>query len=79
MVQLNGRKYGYIKVSSKEQNSARQKEALLKAGIEEGYIFIDKKSGKNFDRPEYQLVKRLLKKEDVLFIKELDRLGRNYR
>jgi len=79
MVQMNGRKYGYIRVSSREQNPARQKEALLKAGIEEGYIFIDKKSGKDFDRPEYQLVKRLLKKEDVLFIKELDRLGRNYR
>jgi len=76
---MNGRKYGYIRVSSREQNPARQKEALLKAGIEEGYIFIDKKSGKDFDRPEYQLVKRLLKKEDVLFIKELDRLGRNYR
>ena len=76
---MSGRKYGYIRVSSKEQNPARQKDALLKAGIEKGYIFIDKKSGKDFDRPEYHLVKRLLKEEDVLFIKELDRLGRNYR
>lgn len=76
---MSGRKYGYIRVSSNEQNLARQKDALLKAGIEEGYNFIDKKSGKDFDRPEYQLVKRLLKEEDVLFIKELDRLGRNYR
>ncbi|PUU88084.1 recombinase family protein [Halanaerobium sp.] len=76
---MSGRKYGYIRVSSKEQNPARQKDALLKAGIEEGYIFTDKMSGKDFDRPEYQLVKRLLKKDDVLFIKDLDRLGRNYR
>jgi DNA invertase Pin-like site-specific DNA recombinase len=76
---MSGRKYGYIRVSSKEQNPARQKDALLKAGIEEGYIFTDKMSGKDFDRPEYQLVKRLLKKDDILFIKDLDRLGRNYR
>jgi DNA invertase Pin-like site-specific DNA recombinase len=76
---MSGRKYGYIRVSSKEQNPARQKDALLKAGIEEGYIFTDKMSGKDFDRPEYQLVKRLLKKNDILFIKDLDRLGRNYR
>ncbi|SDD28378.1 recombinase family protein, partial [Halanaerobium congolense] len=47
---MSGRKYGYIRVSSKEQNPARQKDALLKAGIEKGYIFIDKKSGKDFDR-----------------------------
>ena len=73
------RKYGYIRVSSKEQNPARQKDALLKAGVEEDYIFTDKMSGKDFDRPEYQLIKRLLKVDDVLFIKDLDRLGRNYR
>jgi DNA invertase Pin-like site-specific DNA recombinase len=76
---MSGRKYGYIRVSSKEQNPARQKDALLKAGIEDGYIFTDRMSGKDFDRPEYQLVKRLLKKDDILFIKDLDRLGRNYR
>jgi len=76
---MSGRKYGYIRVSSKEQNPARQKDALLKAGIEEGYIFTDKMSGKDFDRPEYQLVKRLIKIDDILFIKDLDRLGRNYR
>ena len=62
-----------------EQNPARQKDALLKAGVEEDYIFTDKMSGKDFDRPEYQLIKRLLKEDDVLFIKDLDRLGRNYR
>ena len=76
---MSGRKYGYIRVSSKEQNPARQEDALLKAGVEKDYIFIDKMSGKNFDRPEYQLVKRLLKEDDVLFIKDLDRLGRNHR
>ena len=74
-----GRKYGYIRVSSKEQNPARQEDALLKAGVEKDYIFMDKMSGKDFDRPEYQLIKRLLKEDDVLFIKDLDRLGRNYR
>jgi len=76
---MSGRKYGYIRVSSKEQNPARQEDALLKAGVEKDYIFMDKMSGKDFDRPEYQLVKRLLKKDDVLFIKDLDRLGRNHR
>ena len=76
---MSGRKYGYIRVSSKEQNPARQEDALLNAGVEKDYIFMDKLSGKNFDRPEYQLVKRLLKEDDVLFIKDLDRLGRNHR
>jgi DNA invertase Pin-like site-specific DNA recombinase len=76
---MSGRKYGYIRVSSKEQNPARQEDALLKAGVEKDYIFTDKMSGKDFDRPEYQLIKRLLKEDDVLFIKDLDRLGRNYR
>ena len=76
---MSGRKYGYIRVSSKEQNPARQEDALLKAGVEKDYIFMDKLSGKNFDRPEYQLIKRLLKEDDVLFIKDLDRLGRNHR
>jgi DNA invertase Pin-like site-specific DNA recombinase len=76
---MSDRKYGYIRVSSMEQNPARQKDALLKAGVEEDYIFTDKMSGKDFDRPEYQLIKRLLKEDDVLFIKDLDRLGRNYR
>ncbi|MCC3145784.1 recombinase family protein [Halanaerobium sp. Z-7514] len=76
---MSGRKYGYIRVSSKEQNPARQEDALLKAGVVKDYIFMDKMSGKDFDRPEYQLVKRLLKEDDVLFIKDLDRLGRNHR
>lgn len=72
-------KYGYIRVSSKEQNLVHQEDAILKAGVEKGFIFTDKKSGKDFDRPNYQLVKRLLRKDDVLFIKDLDHLGRNYR
>lgn len=76
---MSVRKYGYVRVSSKEQNPTRQEEALLKAGVEKDYIFTDKMSGKDFDRPEYQLIKRLLKEDDVLFIKDLDRLGRNYR
>lgn len=71
------RDYGYIRVSSKEQNSGRQKQALLEQGIDEDLIFEDKMSGKNFDRPDYQLLKRVIRKGDTLYIKELDRLGRN--
>ncbi|EKU77408.1 recombinase family protein [Veillonella seminalis] len=70
-------KIGYIRVSTKEQNIDRQKEELLKYGVEERYLFIDRASGKNIDRPEYQLLKRALRENDELFIHELDRLGRN--
>lgn len=71
------RKYGYIRVSSKDQNEARQLLAMKEAGIDENLIFIDKKSGKDFKRPEYQLLKRILHKDDVLYVKSLDRFGRN--
>lgn len=67
-----------MRVSSREQNEDRQKLALLQMGIPEKQIYIDKMSGKNFERPQY---KRLLKKLDygsVLFVKSIDRLGRNY-
>lgn len=70
--------YGYIRVSSKEQNIDRQMSALLKEGIDEKHIFIDKQSGKDFDRPAYKRLLRKLKSEDILIIKSIDRLGRNY-
>lgn len=73
--------YGYVRVSSKEQNEARQMESLLKFGIKEDNIFIDKKSGKDFERENYQLLKQILKrtKNNLLIIKSIDRLGRNYK
>ncbi|WP_342426900.1 recombinase family protein [Paenibacillus sp. FSL L8-0158] len=71
------RHYGYIRVSTKDQNEARQLEAMQGLGIMERDYFIDKISGKNFDRPQYQALKSVLRKGDILFIKELDRLGRN--
>lgn len=71
--------YGYVRVSDKDQNEARQLEAMNKAGIDSKYIFIDKQSGKDFDRPQYQFIKKVLDKGDLLIIKSIDRLGRNYK
>ena len=70
--------YGYIRVSSKEQNIDRQMAALLKEGLNKKQIFIDKQSGKDFNRPAYKRLLKKLKTEDVLIIKSIDRLGRNY-
>ena len=69
--------YGYMRVSTKTQNLNRQEDALLEFGVEKDNIFADKESGKNFDREKYQEMKSILKRNDVLVIKELDRLGRN--
>ena len=73
--------YGYARVSSKDQNEDRQIEALKEYGVLEKDIFIDKKSGKDFDREQYQFLKRLLERTEnnVLVIKSIDRLGRNYK
>ncbi len=73
--------YGYARVSTKEQNTDRQVQALKEFGIEEENIFEDKKSGKDFNREEYQLLKKILKRttNNVLVIKSIDRLGRNYK
>ena len=73
-----GTKYGYIRVSSHDQNEDRQLIALRKLGIPDKNIFIDKQSGKDFDRPEYKRLIKKLKKDDLLYIKSIDRLGRNY-
>ncbi|OKL35339.1 recombinase family protein [Domibacillus mangrovi] len=71
------RKFGYIRVSSKDQNEGRQLEALREKGMDERDIFLDKQSGKDFNREQYQLLKRMLRKGDVLYIHSLDRFGRN--
>lgn len=70
--------YGYARVSTREQNLDRQIAALMEAGVAGHKIFADKQSGKDFARPQYQRLVRRLKRGDVLFVKELDRLGRDY-
>ena len=72
------RVFGYIRVSSRDQNEDRQLIALREAGIPNGNIFLDKQSGKDFDRPQYKKLLRKIKKDDLLYIKSIDRLGRNY-
>jgi len=71
------RKFFYARVSSKDQSLERQINAAKELGIDDEYIFIEKASGKDFKRPEYQLLKRIFRDGDVLYIKSLDRLGRN--
>lgn len=70
--------YGYIRVSSTDQNESRQKIALDNQGIAPENIFIDKQSGKDFNRPQYQAMLKKLKKGDLLCVQSIDRLGRNY-
>lgn len=70
--------YGYMRVSTKEQNEERQKIALINAGVPENMIYMDKLSGKDFERPQYQKLIKKLDKNSVLFVKSIDRLGRNY-
>lgn len=70
--------YGYVRVSSFEQNEARQFIELKKAGVREDKIFTDKLSGKDFNRPQYKRLVKRLKRGDVLYVLSIDRLGRNY-
>ena len=70
--------YGYVRVSSITQNIDRQMEEMHKWGLNDKYIYVDKQSGKDFERPNYQIMKKKLKKDDLLIIKSIDRLGRNY-
>ena len=71
--------YGYVRVSSQDQNEARQYLELLDMGIDKKYIYMDKLSGKDFNRPAYhKLVYKKLKQGDLLVVKSIDRLGRNY-
>ncbi|MBO6298320.1 MAG: recombinase family protein [Lachnospiraceae bacterium] len=71
-------KIGYCRVSSKDQNPDRQFEAMLRYGVEEENIYIDYLSGKDFNRPQYKKVLKRLHRGDVLVVKSIDRLGRNY-
>lgn len=70
--------YGYVRVSSQEQNEDRQLVAMAEAGVARGNIFIDKQSGKDFERPNYKKLIKRLRPGDTLIIKSIDRLGRNY-
>lgn len=71
--------FGYIRVSSLDQNIDRQLQEMFELGIDERDIYIDKQSGKNFDRPKYQALKTVLRDGDVVYIKSIDRFGRNSR
>ncbi len=70
--------YGYIRVSSSDQNENRQLLAMLEARVPESHMFIDKQSGKDFNRTNYKRLVKKLKPGDLLCIKSIDRLGRNY-
>ena len=70
--------YGYVRVSTKEQNEDRQMIAMREMGVPEKNIYMDKQSGKDFDRPQYRRLIRRMKRDDLLYIKSIDRLGRNY-
>ena len=70
--------YGYVRVSTRDQNEERQLIALQKLSVAKKNIFMDKQSGKDFDRPAYKRMVRRMKKDDLLYIKSIDRLGRNY-
>ena len=70
--------YGYVRVSSRDQNEDRQMIAMEEMHVSRDHIFLDKQSGKNFDRPQYLKLFRKLKKGDLLYIKSIDRLGRDY-
>jgi len=70
--------YGYIRVSATDQNENRQLDALHNLGIPNTHIYIDKQSGKDFNRPQYKALSNILAQGDLLYIKSIDRLGRNY-
>lgn len=73
-----GEIYGYVRVSSREQNESRQLAKMAELAIKESNIYIDKRSGADFERPRYKKLVRKLKQDDVLYIQSIDRLGRNY-
>ncbi|WML25662.1 recombinase family protein [Neobacillus sp. OS1-33] len=74
---MSNKTFAYLRVSSKDQNEARQLKEILDLGINERDIFIDKESGKDFNRPQYQALKQCLREGDLLYIKSIDRFGRN--
>ncbi len=75
---MTQRIYGYARVSSKQQNESRQIQALIEHGVDERFIMVDKESGKDFERPQYELLRNALRNGDILVIPSIDRLGRNY-
>ena len=75
---MDNRKFGYIRVSSKDQNEARQVSAMLDFGISQRDIYIDKQSGKDFNREQYQLMVNNIRTGDLVVFLSLDRMGRNY-
>ena len=75
---MNNNVYGYVRVSTKDQNEARQMVAMHEFGVDERNIFIEKQSGKDFNRPQYKRLLRKMKAGDTLVIKSIDRLGRDY-
>jgi DNA invertase Pin-like site-specific DNA recombinase len=77
-MQMQGNTYGYIRISSSDQNEERQQIALRAKAVPQSNIFMDKRSGKDFDRPQYNLLLKQLKPGDTLYILSIDRLGRNY-
>ena len=75
---MNKNMYGYVRVSTTEQNEDRQMAAMTEKGIDNKKLYIDKQSGKDFNRPQYLKMIKKLKKGDLLYILSIDRLGRNY-
>lgn len=75
---MAGTIYGYIRVSIREQNEDRQRLALAALPVPEENIYMDKQSGKDFERPQYRRLVRRLRRDDLLYVKSIDRLGRNY-
>lgn len=75
---MNTKVFGYVRVSSKDQNEERQVQKMNELGIAERDIFIDKASGKDFDRPAYQAMKHSIRQGDLVYVDALDRLGRDY-
>ena len=75
---MDNQTYGYMRVSTKEQNEDRQRIAMMEYGVPKKNLFLDKQSGKDFDRPGYRKLLDTLREGDTLVIKSIDRLGRNY-
>lgn len=71
--------FGYVRVSSRDQNEDRQLKAMCDVGVPESNLYLDKQSGKDFERPMYRKLVDSLKKDDLVYIKSIDRLGRNYK
>ena len=76
---VSSNSYGYVRVSSRDQHEDRQMAAMAEVGVPSEHLFVDKQSGKDFHRPQYQRLLRRLRPGDVLYVKSIDRLGRSYR